>query len=102
MNLNDFFLVSASVFCIVGTIFMIIFFVWAIILRSQINRLMQKLIELSDIAKQTSGNVKNFIDRTVESLETFKNSIFTFEFVRRIITEIIELIKNNKKGIKNG
>lgn len=102
MNLNDFFLVSASVFCIVGTIFMIIFLVWAIIFRSQINRLMQKLIELSDIAKQTSGNVKDFIDRTVESLETFKNSIFTFEFVRRIITEIIELIKNNKKGIKNG
>jgi len=102
MNLNDFFQISVSVFCIVGTIVMVTFFVWAIILRTQINRLIAKLIDLSDIAIETTGNVKEFVDRTIDSLETFKNSIFTFEFVRKIITQIIELIKNNKKGRKNG
>lgn len=102
MTLGDFSQISISVFCIVGTIFMITFFVWAIMLRAQLGRLILKLEEISQIAKSTVGDTKAFVDRTITSLETFKNSIFTFEFIRRVVTEIINLIKNNKKGTKNG
>lgn len=81
---------------------MLILFVWAIMLRAQISKLIKKLEEISEIAKTTVGDTKDFIERTIASLETFKNSIFTFDFVRRIVTEIIGLIKNNSKGVKDG
>ena len=102
MNLNDFFQISVSVFCIVATIFMIILFVWAFMLRVQLGKLITKLEDISKVAKTTAGEAKDFVKRSIESLESFKKSIFTFEFIRRIVTEIIELIKNNKKGVKNG
>jgi hypothetical protein len=98
MTLNDFFQISVSVFCIVGTIFMITVFVWAIMIRAQLGRLIVKLEEISEIAKSTAGDTKEFVDRTISSLETFKNSIFTFEFIRRVVVEVIDLIRNNKKG----
>ena len=102
MTLNDFFQVSVSVFCIVATIFMLTVFVWAIMLRVQLGKLITKLEDISEIAKNTVGETKDFVERSIESLESFKKSIFTFEFIRRIVTEIIELIKNNTKGAKDG
>jgi len=102
MTLNAFFQVSVSVFCLVGTIFMVTMFVWAIIARAQISRLIIKLEEIADIAKSTAGDTKEFVDRTIASLETFKNSLFTFEFIRKVVVQIIELIKNNSKGVKDG
>ena len=71
-------------------------------LRSQLGKLIKKLEEISEIAKTTAGETKDFVERSIQSLETFKNSIFTFDFVRRIVTEIIELIKNNSKRAKDG
>ena len=102
MTLNAFFQISVSVFCVVATVLMLVSFVWAIIFRAQINRLIIKLEEISEIAKATAGNTKEFVERTIKSLETFKNSIFTFEFVRKIVAEIIGLIKNNSKGVEDG
>ena len=102
MDLNAFFQISVSVFCIIATIFMLTVFIWAIMLRVQLSKLITKLEDISEIAKTTAGETKDFVERSIESLESFKKSIFTFEFIRRIVTEIIELIKNNTKGAKNG
>jgi len=105
MTLNAFFQVSVSAFCIVATVFMLTMFVWAIMLRIQLSKLIRKLEEISEIAKTTAGEAKDFVERTIQSLESFKNSIFTFEFIRKIAMEVIELIKNrsnNSKGEKDG
>ena len=97
MNLNSFFQLSVSIFCIIASIFMIILFVWAVMIRIQINRLIVKFEEIAVTARSTTGEIKDFIERTIASLEKFKDSILTFEFIRKIATEVITLIKNNKK-----
>lgn len=102
MTLNVFFQISVSVFCVVATIFMLTLFIWAIMLRIQLSKLIKKLEDISEIAKTTATDSKAFVERTIKSLETFKNSIFTFEFVRQIVTEVIKLISNNSKGAKSG
>ena len=105
MTLNTFFQVSVSIFCIIASIFMITLFIWAIMLQAQLSKLITKIGEITEIAKTTAGETKDFIERTIQSLETFKQSIFTFDFIRRIITEIIGLIKNhnnNSKGVEDG
>lgn len=100
--MNTFFQVSVSIFCIVATIFMLTVFIWTIMLRVQLGKLITKLEDISEVAKTTAGETKDFVERSIKSLESFKKSIFTFEFIRRIVTEIIELIKSNTKGSKNG
>lgn len=70
--MNEFFQVSVSIFNIVATIFMLTLFVWAIMLRSQISKLVKKLEDISEITKNTTEEVKDFTERTIESLETFK------------------------------
>jgi len=97
MNLNSFFQLSVSIFCILASIFMIILFIWAVILRMQINKLMIRFEEIAEVAKTTTREFKDFIERTINSLEKFKDSILTFEFIRKMTSEIITLIKNNKK-----
>jgi hypothetical protein len=99
--MNSFFQLSVSIFCIVGTVFMITLFIWAIMLQIQISKLINKLEEISEIAKETASDAKGFVERTIKSLETFKNSLFTFEFIRKIAMEVIDMVKNNKKGTKN-
>jgi len=95
MSLNVFLEVSVSIFCVTATILMLILFVWAIKFRIQISRLLKKLDDILDIAKKTASEAKNFTERTIQLLETFKKSIFTFDFATRIVTNIIKLIKNN-------
>ncbi len=103
MALETLFQISVSVFCLVATVFMLTLFVWAIMLKIQLGKLIVKLEEISKIAKTTAGEAKDFVERTITSLEAFKNSIFTFEFIRRIIAEAVDLIKNKqRKGEKNG
>lgn len=103
MALETLFQISVSVFCLVATVFMLTLFVWAIMLKIQLGKLIVKLEEISEIAKTTAGEAKDFVERTITSLEAFKNSIFTFEFIRRIIAEAVDLIKNKqRKGEKNG
>ena len=95
--MNSFFQVSVSIFCIVATIFMVVIFIWTVILRARINNLIEKFEEILASAKTTTGEVRDFIERTIASLEKFKESILTFEFVRKITSEVISLIKGNKK-----
>lgn len=102
MSLNTFFQVSVSIFCIVATIYMVFLFVWSVMIQNQLNKLAKQLGEILETAKTTSNDAKEFVERTIKSLETLKNSIFTLDFVRRVVTEIIGLIKNNSKGTKNG
>ena len=97
MNLNSFFQLSVSIFCIIASIFMIVLFIWAVILRMQINKLMIKFEEIAEMAKTASGEFKAFIERTIHALDKFKDSILTLEFIRKIASEVITLIKNNKK-----
>ena len=101
MNLDTYFQLSVSVFCTLASIAIVVSFVWAILLRSQINRLIKKLLEISEIARETAGDSKLFIKQTIEQLEKFKQSIFTFEFARRVITEVIGLIQSRPKRSKN-
>lgn len=96
MNLNSFFQISVSVFCIVGMIFMICLFIWAVILRSRISKLITKLEEITATTETVVGEFKDFIERTIASLEKFKKGILTFEFIRKLTSEIISLIKNKK------
>lgn len=100
MNLNQFFQVSVSVFSVVATIFILVMFVWGIMLFAGIRRLIKKVEEISEIAKTTTGEVKSFIERTIEFLDTFKKSLTTLDFIRKTATDIINLIKN-KKGTKD-
>ena len=102
MDLNVYFQLSVSIFCTLAIIFLLTFFVWMIMLRSQIGKLIAKIDEIVETAKSTAGEAKAFTERTIASLETFKSNLFTFDFIRRIVTEVISLIKNNSKGDKNG
>lgn len=102
MELNNFFQVSVSVFCVVATVFMIMTMVWLTMLGVQFNKMIAMLEQILEIARTTSEDVKKFVERTIDSLEAFKNSIFTFESIRRVVTEIIKMIKNNAKGAKDG
>lgn len=95
MSLNSFFQISVSIFCIIASIVMVVIFVWVVILRIQINKLIVKLGEIADVAKSTSMDIKEFVERTIAALEKFKESILTFEFIRKITTEVIGLVKNN-------
>jgi hypothetical protein len=97
MSLNSFFQICVSIFSIVATIFMTILMVYAIIIRIQIGKLIKKFEEIAVEAKTATGEFRAFIERTIESLEKFKDSIMTFEFIRKMTTEVISLIKNNKK-----
>lgn len=98
MSLESFFQLSVSIFAIVATIFILTLFYWAIILRIQLKKLIIKLEEISEIAKTTAGKTKDFVERTIETLEKFRDSILTFEFVRKITTEIISSIKGKPRG----
>lgn len=100
MSLNSFFQISVSIFCIVGTIFMIILFVWALIVRVQINKLITEFQKIATTVETTSLEVKSFIDRTISALEKLKESLLTFEFIRKITSEVITLIKGNRNGAK--
>lgn len=96
MNLESFFQISVSIFSIVATIFIVILLAWGITIRIQINKLIQKFEEIAATAKTTTGEFKDFIDRTINSLEKFKESILTFEFIRKMTAEVISLIKSKK------
>ena len=100
MNLNIFFQLSVSVFCVVATIFILAVSVWAVLLSVRVNKITKKIEEISEIIKDTSSDAKEFIDRTIQSLEAIKKSIFTFEFIRRIVIEVIDMVKNNRKQTK--
>ena len=76
---------------------MIVLFVWGVILRIQINKLIEHLEEVIATAKTVTGEVKDFIERTIAALEKFKESILTFEFIRKTTSEIIALINNKKE-----
>ncbi len=104
MDLNTFFQISVSIFCIVATVFMLILFVWIFILHAQLSKLIKKIEEISEIAKITAEEIKDFVERIIQSIEIFKKSIFTFEFIRKITAEIIGFIKNNNnsKGVEDG
>ena len=96
MILNSIFQISVSIFCIVATIFIIIIFIWVVIIRTKINNLIAKFEEIVITTKNLTGEIKDFIERTIASLEKFKDGILTFEFIRKITSEIITLVKNNK------
>ena len=98
MSLNSFFQISVSIFCIIASVFMVIIFIWVVILRMQINKLIVKFGEIADVAKSTSIDVKEFIERTIAALEKFKESILTFEFIRKITSEVMGLIRNHNSN----
>lgn len=101
MVLNSIFQISVIIFCLVGTVLMVTVFIWTIMLGEQIDKLIKKLEEIANVAKITADHTKDFVDKTIESLETFKKSVFTFDFIGRIVTEIIGFIKSsNKEQIK--
>jgi hypothetical protein len=58
---------------------------------------MVKFEEIAEVAKTTTGEFRDFIERTIHALDKFKDSILTLEFIRKIATEVIGLMKNNKK-----
>jgi hypothetical protein len=97
MNLNSFFQGSVSIFCITATIFMIMLFIWALKVNAQINKLIAELQKIAITVEAASIDVKGFIDRTITALEKLKESLLTFEFIRKITTEVITMIKGKKK-----
>jgi len=101
MDLNSLFQISASIFFILASLFLLVLLAGTISLKIQLNRLIKKLEEVTETAKTATGEAKEFIERTIESLEKFKNSILTFEFIQKLVSEIINLIKSKKKGDKD-
>ncbi|MCX6812792.1 MAG: hypothetical protein NTW79_04245 [Candidatus Berkelbacteria bacterium] len=97
MSLNSFFQISVSVFSIVATIFIIIVFVWVVIIRIQIGKLVKKFEEIAAKAESATNQFKEFIERTVASLEKFKDSLLTFDFIKKAAEEIIKMVKSKKK-----
>lgn len=98
MDLNTYFQISVSVFCTLAVIILIIFLVWSIMLKIQIGKLIKKIDEIIVEAKATSNEVKDFVERTIASLEKLKESIVTFEFIKKAAEEIISMVKNKKGG----
>lgn len=101
MDLNSLFQISASIFFILASLFLLVLLAGTISLKIQLNRLIKKLEEVTETAKTATSEAKEFIERTIESLEKFKNSILTFEFIQKLVSEIINLIKSKKKGDKD-
>jgi hypothetical protein len=85
-----------------GIVVMIMMLIWGIWIQTKVAKLIKKVEDILETARKTSEDVKDFIERTIAWLETFKKSIFTFEFIRQIIVNIINFIKNNSKGKKDG
>jgi len=102
MTLDTFFQLSVSIFCVIATILMIATLIWFIWFQIKIAKLAKKLEDILENVKLTTAEVRSFVERTITWLETFKKSIFTFEFIRNIVMNIINLIKNNSKGKKDG
>lgn len=70
-------------------------FIWGINFRVRLSKLMERIEEIIEITRTTAGTARDFTERTIKSVETFKKNIFTFETARKIITETIRFIKNN-------
>lgn len=102
MTLDTFFQLSVSIFCIMGIIVMILMLILGIWIQTKVAKLIKKVEDILETARMTSEDVKDFIERMIAWLETFKKSIFTFGFIRQIIVNIIKFIKNNSKGKKDG
>ena len=80
---------------------MVVLFVWTNALRIQMNKLIGKFEEIATTAKTTTGEVKQFTERTIAALEKLRNNILSAEYIRRATTEAISIINHNhKKGKK--
>lgn len=98
MDLNTYFQLSVSVFCTLSVIILIVLLIWATMLRIKIGKLIVRLEEIIAEVRTTTDEVKSFVERTIASLEKFKESIITFEFIKKAAEEIISLVINKKKG----
>jgi hypothetical protein len=100
MDLTVFFQICVSVFCIVATLFLIIIIVNAVLLRLRLNKLINSLEQIAQNAAMSSDGIKEFIERTISSVERFKSMYFTYEALWKTATDVISLIKN--RSLTNG
>lgn len=78
---------------------MIVLFVWSNAARIKLNKLTNVLEDIAKAAQTTTGEIKEYIERTIYTIEKLKNSLITVEFIRRATTEVISII-NQKRGKK--
>ena len=100
MDLTIFFQISVSVFCIVATLALIFVTVNAVLLRLKLRKLINSLEQIAQNAADSSGDIKEFIDHTIDSIDRFKSMYFTYEALWKTANDIIGLIKS-RKLIKN-
>jgi len=102
MELNNLFLISVSVFAILASFLVIIFGVFLIVIFVKVNRTFKKIDELSDFAKNTVNDVGQSLKETSSSLQLFVKGLFTVDAIKKLIMEIIDLIKKRKDKNEKG
>ncbi len=97
MGLETFFMLSVGIFCSISTIALILFFIWGIKFSIQLDKIAKQVEQIAIISKETAKDVKGFVDRTIATIEKFKENLVTVETIRKIATEVVEVIQKNKK-----
>jgi hypothetical protein len=96
MDLTIFFQISVSIFCIVATFTLIFFAINAVLMRLKLRKLINSLEQIAQNAADSSDDIKEFIDRTIDSVDRFKSLFFTYETLWKTANSIIDLIKSRR------
>lgn len=102
MELNNLFLISVSVFAILASLVAIIWGMFLIVVFIKVNKIFKKINELSDFTKETVGDVGRSLKDTSSSIQLFVKGLFTVDAVKKLIMEIIDLIKKRKDKNEKG
>lgn len=97
MGLEIFFMLSVGIFCSIATIVLVAFFIWGIKFSIQLDKIAKQVEQIAIISKETAHDVKGFVDRTIATIEKFKENLVTVETIRKIAMEVVDAVQKNRK-----
>lgn len=100
MDLTQLFLISVSIFAMLGSIALIVYGVLTYLFYKRFDLLAKKVDQIADKGIETSEQVKGFVSRTIDRLETFEKSIITFDAAKKLTEQIISAFQSNQKTKK--
>jgi len=86
-----------TISAIVLSIFFIVFTVIGIGIYIKLNRLSKKVDEIADKGIETSEDVKSFVQRTIEKIESFEKNMLTYAAFKKMADELIKAVKGRQK-----
>lgn len=97
MDLQNFYFVTNSISSILITIFLFVLIAILVSLYIKVSKLADKIDKVADNGIETSRDIKEFVHKTLESIDHFRQNILTFDSVRRITGEVMQAIKKHPK-----